>query len=268
MNEIIQYFSNMGLNLQSLLWTLGITLVGSILSSAAGRFVFGKRSNLSVATSSSIGILFVYALNIILFCAGAKYQNFVTPLPFVTIRDSQLFLFPFVHSDYTVICAELTGLILLAFLMNMIDRLFPRGENIITWLLFRCCAVILAQIGYMTANYVLNLFLTQGILTYAPTILLVILLLMICTGALKYLLGLFLTTVNPLIAAFYTFFFASIVGKQVTRAVLTTALLTGLFYLLGTLGITTVTLIASALVAYIPVLIILLILWYFLNKLF
>ncbi len=268
MSQIIAFFSKYGLNFQSLLWTLGITLVGSIILSAAGRLIFGKRSSLSVATSSAIGILFVYALNIVLLCSGIALQNVLTELPFITLEKNRMILFSFSGADYTAICTQLTGLVLLAFLMNLIDRFLPRGKHFLTWLIFRCVAVLLAQITFIAVSALFNTLLPGGFLTYAPAIILAILLLMLLTGALKFILGIFLTTVNPLIAAFYTFFFANLVGKQVTRAVLTTAILTGLFYLLDSLGITTVTLALGALIAYIPVLLLLWVLWYLLNKLF
>ena len=102
---------------------------------------------------------------------------------------------------------------------------------------------------------------------YAPVILLAILLVMLLTGALRFLVGLVLTTVNPLIAALYTFFFASLVGKQITKAVLTTGILSGVILLLEKLGITTLSLLSGALVAYIPFLLILIVVWYIVSRL-
>ena len=98
-------------------------------------------------------------------------------------------------------------------------------------------------------------------------ILLGILILMLLTGALKLLLGLILSTVNPLIGALYTFFFANIVGKQVTRSVFTTAILAGVLALLHDLGIASLSLSREAMVAYIPFLLILLPIWYLVGRL-
>ena len=86
--------------------------------------------------------------------------------------------------------------------------------------------------------------------------------LMMAVGALKILVGALISTVNPVIGALYTFFFASIIGKQISKAVLTTALLAGIVWLLHYLGITAVFIASAALTAYIPLLIILLVLWY------
>ena len=268
MSQFIRYFDNFGVDLPSLLWTVGLTLASSILLSFLGRMIFGKKSSLPIATSSAIGILFVYALNIALHCAGVSFRSLTSPLPFLRLQGSTLALLPMGDLSYTVFCGELTGLILLGFLMNIIDRLFPRGKHLITWLFFRSLSVVLAQVGYIAVNFLLGKLLPEGFLLYAPVIILLLVLLMLLTGVLKFIVGLFLTTVNPLIAAFYTFFFANVVGKQVTRAILSASLITGLFYLLSALGITGVAIAAGALLAYIPVLILLLILWYLLNKLF
>ena len=91
---------------------------------------------------------------------------------------------------------------------------------------------------------------------------------MLLTGALKFLVGLLLTSVNPLIAAFYTFFFANVVGKQLTRAVFTTALLAGLSYGMQSLGIVGVSISTAALSAYLPFAILLAVLWYVLERVF
>ena len=103
---------------------------------------------------------------------------------------------------------------------------------------------------------------------YAPVILLAILIIMLLTGALKLIVGAILTTVNPVIAAFYTFFFASFVGKQLTKAVLTTAIMTAIVYLLQNLGIVSLSLVSAALAAYIPFLLLLLLVWYLISRVF
>ena len=65
---------------------------------------------------------------------------------------------------------------------------------------------------------------------------------------------------------FYTFFFANVVGKQITRAALTTALLAGLVMLLNYLGCSVIYVASAALMAYIPFVIILIVLWYIVTK--
>ena len=204
-------------------------------------------------------MLFVYALNIVLRSAGAEFQNFIAPLPFVSFAGDSLTLFHFSGADYPVICSEILSLIILAFLMNLIDRIMPKGKNIFTGILFRAITVVLAQAAHLLVYYLMTAFLPDGILLYAPTIILGILVLLLLTGCLKFLVGLFLTTIHPVIAVLYTFFFANIVGKMITKAVLTTLILCGIVYALESLGIAAICIAAEALIAYIPLMIVLLI---------
>lgn len=268
MDAILTYFDSLGLSLNNMLVVSGLILLGTLLLCLAGRFIFGKHSALVAAVSSAIGIIFVYALNIVLPSAGAQFQQFTTTLPFITITDEQMSLFSFAGADYTVICSELVSLIILAFLMNLIDRVLPKGKNIFVWIILRVLTVVVAQAAHLAVMWLLNTYLPEGILIYAPVIILSILLLMLLTGALKFLVGLVLTTVNPLIAALYTFFFANVIGKQVTKAVLTTGILALLVFGLEKLGVGTISIALGALSAYIPLAIILLALWFIVLKLF
>lgn len=261
MESIVNYFASLGLDFWSLLKTGGILLLGMLLISLFGRFIFGKKSALNNAASSAIGILFIYAITVVLKSAGTGFDALIAPLPFVSFSGDQLTLFSF-QADYTVICSEILSMIILAFLVNLADGWLPRGKHLLSWLFFRCLTVVIAFVLHLIVVGLFSRYLPQGLVIYAPTVLLILLVLMILTGALKLLVGALLTTVNPLIAAFYTFFFANAVGKQITKAVLTTALLSLLILALRYVGITAISIASAALMAYIPFVIVLIILWY------
>ena len=159
-------------------------------------------------------------------------------------------------------------MVLLAFSVNLVDSWLPRGKNLFTWILMRALTVCLGLILHLIVLYLFNTYAPANIYAYAPGILLGILALLILTGALKLLVGVILVSVNPIVAALYTFFFANIFGKQITEAVLTTALLAALVYLLNYLGIFTILIIESALIVYIPFALILIALWFIANKVF
>jgi len=266
MEAIIAYFNSLNLDWPYLLKAGGILLIGIILFGSIGRFVFGKKSVLNVAVSSAIAIIFIYTLTVILRIAGVEFQQFLAPLPFVSFTEDSLVLFSFKNVDYTLICTEVLSMIILAFLVNLLDRWLPRGKNLFTWFIFRCLTVVLATLAHLVVFGLLNRYLPEGLMTYAPTVLLAILALMLLTGALKLVVGVALTTVNPLIAALYTFFFANVIGKQVTRAVFTTAIMSLLIFALEYVGVAALAVTSAALVVYIPFLIIMLILWYIVNK--
>lgn len=266
MESIISYFQSLDMNFGLFFKAVGVIVGALLVLAVVGRFVFGKRSALSRAVSSAIGILFIYAITIVVANSGAEIQKFLAPLPFVTYTENSMVLFSF-QADYTVVSSQILSMIILAFLMNVADGLLPVGKKFFDWVLFRCLSLVIALALHLIATYLLTALLPEGLITYAPVILLGILALMLLTGALKFLVGLVLTTVNPLVAALYTFFFANFVGKQVTKAILTTAIMAGLVFLLQKLGIVAISIASAVLVAYIPLLIALLVLWYLVGKL-
>lgn len=245
-----------------------ILLLGTFLLSVFGRFVFGKRSTLNHAVSSAIGILFIYAVTVILKSAGAQFEQFIAPLPFVNISGEQMTLFSFAGAHYTTVCSEILSMIILSFLVNLADGWLPKGKGIFSWLFFRCLTVVIAYILHLIVVGLFATYLPQGIVTYAPAVLLVLLVVLLLTGALKILVGALLTTVNPIIGGLYTFFFATIIGKQVTKAVLTTAILSALIIGLKYAGIAVISIASAALIAYIPFILILVVLWYIVYRIF
>ena len=266
MEEILSLLQSVNIDPETLLRTALVLAVGTLVLGFFGRFVFGIKSNFSHAVSSSIGILFVYAVAIVVYSACADFSKFIPPLPFVEFEGSSLHIFQFAGSHYTTICTQLLNMVILAFLANLLDSLLPRGKNIFTWLFIKCITVIGAIMLQLLVNWLLAKYLPEGLITYAPVILLGLLVLLLLVGALKLIVGALLSTVNPLIGAFYTFFFATLVGKALTRSVLTTAILTGLVFALGYVGCIVISIASAALIAYIPFLILLVFLWYVVNK--
>ncbi len=260
MDQLLEYIQNA--DIAYYLKICGVLLVGVLLASAFGRFVFGKRSILNTAVSSAIGILFLYAVTVVLISTGSVYADFTAPLPFVTLVGDKMLFFSFENVHYTVICAQLLNMVILAFLANLTDSWLPVGKNIFSWVFFRALTVCMAFGLHYFASMLINQYLPADFLTYAPSILLAILIVMLLTGALKIVIGALITTVDPLIAALYTFFFANFIGKMITKAVLTTLLLTGLVYVLNLLGCTELLISVNALTGYIPFAVALVFLWY------
>lgn len=245
-----------------------ILAVSSILLGAVGRFVFGKRSTLNHSVSSAIGILFIYAATVVLYSAGVRFQAFIAPLPFVSFSGNQMSIFSFFGASYTVICSEILSMVILAFLANLVETILPRSKHLLGWFFFRVLTVVLAMAAHLLVTWLFIRYLPQGLVTYAPTILLALLILLLLVGALKLVVGAVLSTVHPLIGAFYTFFFATLVGKALTKAILTTAILSAIILALNYIGCTAVSIAAAALIAYIPLLIVLLVVWYVVNRVF
>lgn len=255
-----------GFSLTSFFQAAALLCIGSLVLGFLGRVAFGHRSVLNQSVSSSIGILFIYAATVVIHSYGVNLNFLVSPLPFVSIAGDYLRVFSFQAAGYVLICGEVLSMIILAFLVNLVNGWLPQGKHMLGWLFFRCLSVALAMLLHALVTQLLAIWLPQGLLTWAPVILLGLLVLMLAVGALKFLVGAALSTVNPLIAVLYTFFFASVIGKQLSKAMLTTALIAALVWGLNTIGCTVIFIAEAALVAYLPLMIVLLLLWYLVGK--
>ena len=91
-----------------------VMTAGSLIFGFIGRFAFGKKSVLSQSVSSAIGILFIYAVTVVIHSYGLNLKILTSPLPFVTLSDEWLSIFPIAQSDYVAICGELLNMIILA----------------------------------------------------------------------------------------------------------------------------------------------------------
>ena len=267
MESIASYLSGTGIDFPGFVKFAGTLLLGALLLNALMRFIFKKQTLLSQSVSASIAIVFIYVVMVLIFTTVEKLRFLITPLPFATLSQNEIRFFSFSGANYTAIAAEFLSLIILAFLVSLTDTCIPKGKNIFSWSAGRLLTVALGFLLHYGVNWLFHQYLPAGIVTYAPIILLAILLIMLLAGALKIVLGLVLAAVNPLIAALYAFFFSTIVGKQITKAVLTTAIVTGLTVLLEKFGITSLSLLPEALVAYVPFLLILTVVWYVVSKL-
>lgn len=238
-----------------------------LLSGLFGRAVFGKRSSLNHAVSSSMGILFMVIVSALVYTFNPyRLAQYLSPLPYVSFSGDYLVLFSFLSSDFRGICSEVLSMVILAFLVNLLDTLLPRGKGVITWYLWRFFTVILAMVLHILVCWAIQTFVPVSLATYAPVILLGILLAMLLLGVLNVLLGAVLTAVNPLFGAMYAFFFDNLVGKQLAKAVLTTLLLTALAVALEYWGYALLCIGGTFWVTCLPLLAVLLALWYLLGQ--
>lgn len=261
-NDLIRSLLPDGFSLSKYLLFVAVLAVGMLIISILGRVLFGKRSTLNYAVSSAIAILFMYVVNVVVYSTGLKWDAILSPLPFVSIEGDYLVLFNISTGGFRNICAYMLDLVILAFVMNLLQTFLPKGKKILSWYFWRLLSVVLAFVAMYFVNMLLNAFVPVGIAQFAPVVLVLLLIAALLLGALKLLVGGMLAFVNPILAILYTFFFSNIVGKQLSKAILTTTLLTALVCLLNYLHIGVVYIAGAALLAYIPLLIIVLVLWY------
>ena len=245
-----------------------IFAAASFLFSLLGRLILGKRSSLNHAVSSAMGILFMYAVTIIVYTfQPAALMAYVSPLPFMVFAGDYMMVLPFLGSAIPALCHEILSLIILAFLVNLLDTIIPKGKSIFGWYLLRFITIVLAFGLHILADWAFDTYLPNVLVTYAPIILLGVLAAMLLIGLANLVLGAVLAIVDPIMGAIYTFFFSTIVGKQLTKAVITTLILCAVFFLMNYFGYTIILLNHSALLSYIPFGIVMLILWYLIGHL-
>ncbi|MGM9550086.1 MAG: hypothetical protein ACI3V5_09615 [Faecousia sp.] len=239
----------------------------SLILGFMGRVFLGKRSSLNHSLSSAMGILFVYAASIVVYTFKPwSLDALLSALPFVRFAGEHLLVIPFQDTPLTIVCSELLSLVMLAFLVNLLDTLIPHGNTALGWFLLRLLTVVFASVLHILADWAFKTYLPNVLVTYAPTILLIILAATLLMGLMNLILSVILTVVNPIFGALYTFFFSNIIGKQLSKAVFTSAIISAVVFLLGHFGCTVICVSAAALAAYIPLAILLLLLWFLIGR--
>lgn len=254
------------LDLVSTLKFIGILVIAMVILGFIGKAIFGSGSSLNQALSLAMGILCVYALTIVVYTFNPSgLSKFLAPLPFVTFRGETLYIFSIAGADFPTVCSQVLSMVILAFLVNMMDSIMPKGKHLLGWFFYRFLTVVLAMALHYIVVWIFNTFMPGTMVTYAPMILLGTLVIMVFLGLLKAILGLVLTLSNPLLGGLYAFFFSNKIGKQVSKALLTTLILAIFVYSLNYFGYSTISISAAALQSYIPLIVALLFLWYLIG---
>lgn len=266
MSSILKQLNRIDFDIQRFAIGGLILLAGFLVIGLIARFVFGKKSMLNHSVSSAVAIIFIYGVLLVLKCCGLGLGNFSAPLPFMEAKGNCFQLIPLGDLHFTMLCSQLLSMVVLAFLVNLAETVLSHGKGFFSWLAFRVLTVVIGYGLHILVVYLSLRFLPGDIMAYAPVIILGMILLLLATGILKLLIGGLISAINPIIGGLYTFFFANIIGKMITKAILTTALLAGFVMALSASGITTIAIGLGALFVYIPFLLVLVVLWYLVNK--
>ena len=244
---------------QFLLFFAAASLVLGVIS----RVVLGKRSSLNHSLSSVMAALFVYTITVIVYTFKPwNLDILLSPLPFASFSDHYLIIHPITDLQFTALCTELVSLLILTFLINLVDSVLPAGEGILSWLLLRLISVLFCFALHLTVGWAFRTYLPNVLVNYAPTILLFSLLAMLLSGIVSLILGLVIAVTNPFLGAMYSFFFSSLVGKQISKAVFTSGIVCGILYLMDHFGLVVILITPAALLTYIPLALVLLVLWF------
>ena len=259
--DMVANFDTWGFLKITLLLSAGCFFLGILL-----RIFCGKGTSLNKSVGAAMGILMIYVVSIALQVQN-HYEAFLAPLPFISLVGDYIQIFSLQGAGVSAVCTELVNTMILAFLIGLIDDVVPKGSNFLTWYFFRCVAVVLGMAAHWASNWLFTTYIPGFIVTYAPVILIILVIVLLAVTLFKLIIGGILgMTVGPVVGAIYTFFVSHIVGKQITRAALTTLILTLIVYALNHFGITTIYLASAFISGFIPALIMIIIVWYLVFK--
>lgn len=241
---------------------------GSLVLGAISRVVLGKRSSLNHALSSVMAVLFIYTITVVLYTFKPwNLDLLLSPLPFATFSEHYLIIHPITDLHFPALCSQLLSLLILCFLINLVDTLMPEGESGLTWLLLRLVSLVFCFGLHLLSSWALRTYLPQILVTYAPMVLLGVLLVMLLSGVFSLIFGLVIAITNPFLGAMYTFFFSTILGKQISKAVFTGGIVCAILYLLDHFGLVVILISPAALLTYLPLALALLVLWFLIGHL-
>lgn len=238
----------------------------SLVLGGISRLVLGKRSSLSLSVSSVMATLFIYTITVVIYTFKPwNLDILLSPLPFVTFSDHYLIVHPITDLTFPALCSDLLSLLILTFLINLVDALIPDGEGIVNWLLLRLMTVLGCFALHLLVSWAFRTYLPEALVTYAPSILLAVLLVLLGSGVISLVLGLLIAITSPFLGAMYSFFFSNIIGKQISKSIFTCGVLCGIFYLMERFGLVVILISPAALLTYIPLALVLLALWFLLG---
>lgn len=230
-----------------LIFAVVIFAVGTVI-----RMILGKGSSLTCAVSACISILLVYLAAILIYLFLPDWRAELPQLPFLTVDAQHFALWRLSDLTDSLLYASVLKLGILAFLVNLLEVLLPKGEKFSTWYLFRTVTVLAALAGYGALIHFLDGVVPELFTLWAKPLVLGFWAVILLSGVLKVLLSIVLTVMNPIVGALYTFFFSNLLGKQFSKSILTTVILVGVVEALNRLGATQFAFSDFSLAAYGP----------------
>lgn len=201
-----------------------------------GRLLFKKHSSFSKALATALSVMIVYAVTVGLISAQHFYGiipanipviSYLPNLPFIDVSGSMVRIQLLSALDFPSLCTQLVDLMVLSFIIGLTGELIPKGTSAFTGILLRLLAALLGMVLHCVITSLLAALLPDFIVTYAPTILFVVLAVLLGATVFKLIVGTLLgIAVHPLIGAIYTFFVSNFLGSQISKAVLPTVLIT------------------------------------------
>lgn len=230
------------------------------------RIILKPNSSLKHAIVSSLAIMMFYIGCLCVYIFNpAGLSRYLAPLPFIYIVDNEITLVNLLTSTFPEICRNLVSMVLLAYLINQINSYTPPNLKMLGWFLYRVLCLFAAffihYLVYRVINKIDHSIIPELMRDYISIIIISILVFMFLLGFIKFLVGLVVSVQNPMFGGSYQFFFVNKVGKNLSRALGSTAILTAFVIVMHHLDYGTLPIDAESLDQYIPFGLCMLFLW-------
>lgn len=224
------------------------------------RVICGRRSSLTKSVVAAMSILFIYVVTVAVNLQN-HYEVFITALPFISLTGDCLSIMNLFGSGVDKVCIELVRMIVLAFLVNLVEDFIPEKKGFFIRYLLRCLVVVGSILAYWLVTELLESILPGFIVNYAPSILLIVMLIMVAGTLLNWIivigLSLSLGPIGGICGLIYKFFFDTLIGKKLFKAIITSFIMLVIVYLFNAAGYTEILLLSAQIAAHLPTLIML-----------
>ena len=246
--------------LRTVFYLIGIVMILALLV----RLIHKKASQYNHALSSAMALMFMYLLMVLLHKWVPQIVDPVLdklPLVDVNFDSGTITLFQFSDARFTQSCLELLYLLILSFCLIGLDDIIPDAKNVGTWMILQFIIACIAMAIYCFVLNCINTFIPEVLTSYAPMILICILLFLVFLGILKVVLGLILMAVNPLLGAVGAFFSSNKMGMALGKSVMCSFVLLAATALMKYKGLTVIFMADLTLLVCLLPLVVLAILW-------
>lgn len=247
--------------LQGLLAFSAIAFILGILM----RLIMGKGTDLNKSVSSALGILIIYVV-CILISINTQGEVFFAALPYIDVVGDGLTILKLAGTGVNVLCTELVKMIILSFIVGIVEDIVPNANRSFWGFLLKIAAIGLclfaynAAINYLTVNF-------PEFFAVSNVVLLILAIAFLATTVFRWIVGGLLgLTVNPIVGAIYGFAAKTLVGKKLFQSILTTIIMLLVVYVINLSGNTTIVIAAESMVAFLPSLALLIVVWFLFGK--
>lgn len=216
---------------------VALALIAIFILAGISRLVLKESENVIASAASCVQLVLVGLSAIALYVAFPSLGQTLPQLPFLNLHAYGCSLLSPAQLESHSLFPALLRLFLLALLINLWEELLPKSKKIAPWLLLRVLSAAGSLCCYFLLCEVLQRYCPQLLNQWAMAIVLSILGCVCLLGICKGLLTIAAAVVHPLLGLLFAFFFSHIIGRQLTRAVITGTLFLGLAWYLGESGI-------------------------------